>query len=299
MSCLHHSETLASSSAVPSWGELSPRPDSGLAPRPSRRTRSRRVTNRFGRRRHRRHRRARAGRRRGGRRVRGGAPRPRGRRRSSSARSRKSTASASSRCERSSTSPIRASTRSSRRRGCARRPSVAMLQETLVGGDPRRVPRRLDRPPHDRRRPRVEWRTRPRPVRARSARQRYRGVATRRRGHDRTRRPRGRVARATTRPASSSGATAIRSVGASAPSSSRSPASPTAPGRCSTLEHQTGVSQTAYSCVLLTPVRSWRERQPSSATCSTNFWSWRRLRHSKTPSQKRPYSDTIESPVSQ
>ena len=71
--CLHSAETLASSSPVPSWGELSPRPDPGLAPRPARRARARRVAHRFGRRRHRRHRRARAGRRRGGRRVRGGA----------------------------------------------------------------------------------------------------------------------------------------------------------------------------------------------------------------------------------
>jgi hypothetical protein len=40
------------------------------------------------------------------------------------------------------------------------------------------------------------------------------------------------------------------------------------------------------------------ERQ-ASAMVVTNCWSWRRLRHSKTPSQNLPYSETIESPVSQ
>jgi hypothetical protein len=38
---------------------------------------------------------------------------------------------------------------------------------------------------------------------------------------------------------------------------------------------------------------------PSYAMYSTKRSSWRRLRHSKTPSQWMPYSDTIESPVSQ
>ena len=38
---------------------------------------------------------------------------------------------------------------------------------------------------------------------------------------------------------------------------------------------------------------------PSYAMYSTKRSSWRRLRHSKTPSQWVPYSDTIESPVSQ
>jgi len=38
---------------------------------------------------------------------------------------------------------------------------------------------------------------------------------------------------------------------------------------------------------------------PVYAMCSTNRSSWRRLRHSKTPSQWMPYSETIESPVSQ
>ena len=42
----------------------------------------------------------------------------------------------------------------------------------------------------------------------------------------------------------------------------------------------------------------WRSGQPS-AMVPTNCWSWRRLRHSKTPSQYLPYSETIESPVSQ
>jgi hypothetical protein len=37
----------------------------------------------------------------------------------------------------------------------------------------------------------------------------------------------------------------------------------------------------------------------SQAMCSTKRSSWRRLRHSNTPSQWVPYSDTIESPVSQ
>ena len=120
--------------------------------------------------------------------------------------------------------------------------SAARLCASAVGGeaagdarrrDPRRVPRRLDRAPHRRRRPRVERRADPRSVRARSARQRHRGIAARRRRHHRARRPRGRVARRATRPDCSSGATVTRSVGASGPNCSRSRASPIAPGRCS------------------------------------------------------------------
>ena len=119
-SCLHPRETFASSSPVPSCRERClraghPRPGAGLAPRPARRARPRRVAHRCGRRRHRRHRRARAGRQRRGRRVRGGAAQGRSRSTSSCARSRRSTARASSRCAPSTTSPTRASTRSSRR----------------------------------------------------------------------------------------------------------------------------------------------------------------------------------------
>ena len=43
----------------------------------------------------------------------------------------------------------------------------------------------------------------------------------------------------------------------------------------------------------------WTGGGQPSAMVATNCWSCRRLRHSKTPSQYLPYSDTIESPVSQ
>ena len=45
--------------------------------------------------------------------------------------------------------------------------------------------------------------------------------------------------------------------------------------------------------------RSRRSRTDPQARWSTNLSSWRRLRHSNTPSQWMPYSPTIESPVSQ
>ena len=96
---------------------------------------------------------------------------------------------------RSSTSPTPASTRSSRRRASV---CVAVGDEAAGDArrrDPGRIPRRLDRAPHRRRRPRVERRAHPRSVRARSARQRHRGIAARRGRHHRARRPRGRVAR--------------------------------------------------------------------------------------------------------
>ena len=55
-----------------------------------------------------------------------------------------------------------------------------------------------------------------------------------------------------------------------------------------------GIDYWAWVAVLLLVVVN-----PVYAMCSTNRSSWRRLRHSKTPSQWMPYSETIESPVSQ
>ncbi len=42
-----------------------------------------------------------------------------------------------------------------------------------------------------------------------------------------------------------------------------------------------------------------RVRSYASMMAPTNCSSWRRLRHSNTPSQNMPYCETIESPVSQ
>ena len=229
-------ETSASSSplaiprgrATPPAGE---RARARVAPRPSGCARSGRVPHRFGRRRHRRHRRPRARDRvavdefavslsrlglarahgprdRGGRRCvgRGGprrrlVPRP---------------------------PPRRARVRGDAVRDRLRRDAA----EEAGRHTSRRVPRRLGRAAR-RRAVLAIGAELPRRAAARSRSPPGRRVAAGRGRHDRSRGPRGRRCSAPTTRRCWSGATVIRSDGASGRSSSRSPASPTAPGTCS------------------------------------------------------------------
>ena len=64
------------------------------------------------------------------------------------------------------------------------------------------------------------------------------------------------------------------------------------------VDHREAIAEYKARSHVVNAVAREAAGQPS-AMVATNCWSWRRLRHSNTPSQYLPYSETIESPVSQ
>ena len=115
---------------------------------------------------------------------------------------------------------------------CAARVDRRRCTRSLVEPDPRRVPRRLERAAARRDGARVGRRRRARRVGARGAGDGHRGVAAGRRRQHRPRRPRGRVA-PDTAPTLLVGRDGHPFRRRERAQLSRSPASPTAPGRCS------------------------------------------------------------------